>query len=221
MGKHADSDNKRIGEPIQMNIIDAYSKLKALGQATITTHDAAKILQIDISYASKILSQLNQADQMIKIGRGKWVFPDRLDRFALPEYITAPFPAYISLQSALYQHGMISQIPSTIYVVSLARTKKVSTKIAVVSIHHIHPDLFTGYETIGKQQIKIATPEKALFDYFYFSRTSSKLFHSLPELELPADFDTSILREYITIVKSKSITQFIRQKFAELGINID
>ena len=32
-------------------------------------------------------------------------FPGRLDPLAVPERLTAPQPAYVSLQSALYHHG--------------------------------------------------------------------------------------------------------------------
>jgi predicted transcriptional regulator of viral defense system len=36
----------------------------------------------------------------------------------LPELISAPWPAYVSLQSALHHHGVIEQIPSVIYAVT-------------------------------------------------------------------------------------------------------
>ena len=33
------------------------------------------------------------------------VIKDRVDPFALPEYLIAPLPTYVSLQSALYLHA--------------------------------------------------------------------------------------------------------------------
>ena len=56
-------------------------------------------------------------------------------------------PAYVSVQSALYLHGMISQIPHVIYVASLARTQRVATTIGTYSIHQIAPEFFGGYRT--------------------------------------------------------------------------
>jgi predicted transcriptional regulator of viral defense system len=44
-----------------------------------------------------------------------------MHRFALPERISAPYPACVSLQSALFHHGLIEQLPAALYVVTLAR----------------------------------------------------------------------------------------------------
>jgi len=50
-------------------------------------------------------------------------------RRALLEFLTAPFPAYVSLQSALYLHGMISQVPALTYAVTLARSRRLATPL--------------------------------------------------------------------------------------------
>lgn len=56
------------------------------------------------------------------------------------EYLTGPFPSYVSPQTALFYHEMISQIPHIIYAVSLARTRQYKTPLGNVSIHHLQPD---------------------------------------------------------------------------------
>ena len=99
---------------------------------------------------------------------------------------------------------MISQIPSVIYAVSLARSAVIKTELAVVSIHHVTPDFFFGYEIDAKSGIKIASPEKAIVDYFYLKPAKSKLFSSHPEIELPDGFDIKKAKEFLTKIKFKS-----------------
>ncbi len=109
----------------------------------------------------------------------------------LPELISAPYPAYVSLQSALFHHGLIEQIPSTLYAVTPARTRRVRTPIGAISFHRMPPELFTGFELSSHSDAKIAIPEKALFDLLYLAPGRSRLFSKLPELTLPKRFQGS------------------------------
>ena len=102
---------------------------------------------------------------MTPVRKGVWALAERPDRLALIEYVTAPYPGYLSLQSALYQHGMIEQIPSMIYVVSLARSARIETRIGTYSVHHVQPAFFDGYESPPDSGVKLALPEKALVDF--------------------------------------------------------
>ena len=65
------------------------------------------------------------------------------------------------------------------------------------SVHHIHPSFFLGFEPVGTQKIKMAIPEKALLDFLYLYPAKSKLFHALPEIELPPDFSLKTAQELI------------------------
>ncbi|MGE3920357.1 MAG: hypothetical protein AB7F64_05350 [Gammaproteobacteria bacterium] len=198
-----------------MKLINAYNILKKTNQPYLKTIDVATLLDINITHASKILSRLKNAEQITHIGRGLWVFKD-LDPLLLPETLTTPFPTYISLQSALFFHGMIEQIPEKIYAVSIARSKQFITPIASVSIHHLQPDFFFGYENIKNTYVKIATPEKALLDTFYLSDNKTKLFSSLPELEIPNSFDIKKANQIIKMIKSKRKLSIVREKFLKL-----
>jgi predicted transcriptional regulator of viral defense system len=73
------------------------------------------------------LKRLAIAGLLKRIRHGLWAMDVNLDPLLLPEYLTAPFPSYVSFQSALFFHGMVSQIPDVIYVASLAQTRKVQT----------------------------------------------------------------------------------------------
>jgi len=185
-----------------MRLVEVYARLLTMEGAVFQTGDASAWLNISQAHASQLLSRLAEFGHLIHLKRGIWAFRDRVELMALPQYLTNPFPSYISLQSALYYHDLISQIPVVTYAVSIARTKRYETLLGVISVHHVHPSFFFGYETKDNAAIKIATPEKALIDFLYLSPAKSKLFHSLPELELPKSFRIKEARHMISFIRS-------------------
>ncbi len=197
-----------------MRLLDAEKRLLALNQPVLQTRDVSACLDIPIAQASKILERLVETGRFVKLMRGKWTTTNNIDPLILPEYLTAPFPSYVSLQTALFYHGMISQIPHTIYAVSLARTRVYKTRFGNVSIHHLQPDFFFDYEIIG--QINIATPEKALIDVLYLTSAKSRLFKTLPELEFPKMFNFKKANEIIKKISSGRIRAIVKRRLEEL-----
>jgi predicted transcriptional regulator of viral defense system len=195
-----------------MKLINIYHKLNQLEQPVLRTNDVAAYLDITTTNASKILARLSEAKHIVHLARGLWAFPMYLDILALPQYLTAPFPSYISLQTALYYHGMVSQLPEVLYAISLARSKRFITPLGVISIHHVQPDFFFGYEEKSRN-VKMATPEKALVDIFYLTPAKSRLFTSLPELELPKDFSIQKTKNIINKIKSTSRKELVKKRF--------
>ena len=199
-----------------MKLIEVHAKLKKLEEPVVRTADVMAYLNVKKDHASRLLSRLSNTGHIARVKRGLWAFPERLDPLLLPEYLTAPFPSYISLQSALHYHGMISQIPAITYSVSPARTRVYKTPLGTFSIHHVTPSFFSGYETVGKSGIKIATPEKALVDFFYMGPAKSGLFRSLPELELPAKFSRREARRFIGRIESSQRRTRVAKRFREI-----
>jgi predicted transcriptional regulator of viral defense system len=193
-----------------VNPSEAYSRLLDLGVPTVETADVAAALRVTTSAATKLLGRLAAAKLIVRLRSGLWLLARAApDPYGLAEALTAPMPSYVSLQTALYLHGMIEQVPGVIYVVSLARTHKVTTSVGVFSVHHIAPELFDGFE-IRADGTKLATPEKTLFDVVYLSGGRSRLFAHLPELELPARFRRSQLRDWtrrITAPRKRSMVE--------------
>jgi len=131
-----------------------------------------------------------------------WAYPNRVDPLTLACRLTAPLPSYVSLQSALYHHGMISQVPAITYAVSLARTRRYTTPLGVVSVHHVSPGFFFGFAETGRQGALIASPEKALVDFLYLAPARSMLFRALPEVELPRGFSVRRARAMTERIES-------------------
>ena len=148
---------------------------------------------------------------IVHLSRGRWLIDKKIDRLALPELISAPNPAYISLQSALFHHGLIEQIPSILYAVTLARPRQFKTPMGTISFHRMPPELFTGFELSGSDA-KIATPEKALFDLLYLAPGRSRILSTLPELSIARAFQWRRLKEYTQQVKSSGRRTYIGER---------
>jgi predicted transcriptional regulator of viral defense system len=192
-----------------MTQVEALAQIERLGLPLFETKDLAALLKVENSNANKIASRLAQTGLVIPIRRGRWALRSRLNKLAIPEHLTAPYPTYVSLQTALYHHGMISQIPAVTYAVSLARTRRYETPLGTISIHHVEPEFFFGYELDESGMVKMATPEKAFVDVCYFSPTRSRLFVKLPEIEFPRGFSWKKAFEMTLKIRSPARRTFV------------
>lgn len=198
-----------------MNPTTALAILRQLGVAALDTADAAAALGLTTAAASQTLTRLARAGLLCNVRHGTWWLEEALDPLRLPETLTAPFPSYVSLQTALYRHGLIEQIPEVVYAVSLGKTKRLNTKVGAFSVHHVAPEVFGGFEET-ERGAKLATPEKALFDVAYLSSGRSRLFTSLPELELPRGFKRKELQRWLAKIPSARSRTLTSKKLDEL-----
>jgi predicted transcriptional regulator of viral defense system len=185
-----------------MSLLEAHRKLLALGVATLTTGDIAAATGSSTTYAAQIARRLAASGHLVRLARGRWALPDRLKPFALPEALTAPKPSYVSLYSALYHHGLIEQVPDIIYAVTLGPTHRAKTPVGVVSLHHVVPSFFTGFEVTADLDVKLAVPEKALVDTLYLRPARTGLFRALPEVEIPRRFSGARARGFAKLIRA-------------------
>ncbi len=186
-----------------MNQTEALAQLRGLYAAAFTTRDVAHLLGVTVNAATKLLERLSRVGLLARIMRGRWIVPDKFNRLCLPELV-AGVPAYVSLQSALSFHGMIEQIPAAVYGVTCGRGLTRETPAGRVSLHHVTPAFFTGFDTPTEiSWLKIATSEKALVDTLYFRMTSKGDFKGLPELEFPKSFNWKRAYDFAKLTPSK------------------
>lgn len=199
-----------------MRLVDVLGALESLDASAFTTRDAASRLGVPNAHASVSLARLRAAGRVVRLRHGVWALPNRVDALALPECLTAPFPAYVSLQSALYLHGMVSQVPAVTYAVTLARTRRFVTPLGTVSLHHVRPTFFFGYEDAGRSGGRLATPEKALVDFLYLAPARSGLFRALPEVEWPRTFRASVARSMVNRIEPAGRRTAVARSLEEL-----
>jgi predicted transcriptional regulator of viral defense system len=197
-----------------MNGREAFARLRRLGVPVIETADAAAALEQTPFAASKTLARLRDSGLVAAIRHGTWWLEGPVDPYRLPVHLTAPLPSYLSLQTALQLRGLIEQIPEVFYVVSLARSQRIETTAGSFSVHHVAPELFGGFDD-SEAGVKLATPEKALFDLAYLSGGRSRRFASLPELEIPAGFRTVELRRWVERIPSTRGRTRVTRKLEE------
>lgn len=197
-----------------MNAREAYATLRRLAVPVIRTSDAATALDLALPAAAQTLAGLAKSKLVTPIRQGVFWIDGDVDPNRLPEYLTAPLPSYLSLHTALHRRGMIEQIPEVLYAATLARTKRVDTRVGAFSFHHVAPEVFGGFEELSNG-VKLATAEKALFDFAYLSSGKSRLFVALPELELPRRFRRPELERWLAKIPSERSRTITRRKLDE------
>lgn len=196
-----------------MKAIEAYGDLIAMRGPIFETREAAVRLGSSVSRASHLLRSLEEAGLVRRVRQGLWALHPDVDPLIVPPYLTAPFPAYVSFWSALARHGMIEQVPRQYYVASLDRARQITTTLGTYAIHHLAPDLFSGF-TGSDETGYLATPEKALFDTVYLRavRGGKTL---LPELELPEGFQTGKLEGWTSSVARQRLRTLVSRGLAQ------
>ncbi len=190
-----------------MNLNLALANLHDLAAPVVKTNDAAAHWRVSPKLASKMLGRLATAGHVKHLQRGIWLTVLNTPTWAVHPYLTDPAPSYLSLQTALFHHGMIEQIPTTIHVVSTTKTRTIKTPIGIFSVHQVAPHFFFGYEPYNGGPAQMASPEKALVDFFYFRQARSRQFRALPEIEIPRGFKMQRAQAY-----AKQITSVPRRE---------
>lgn len=147
--------------------------LQRHGLRLFTTADLVTLTAMTPSAATHALMRLAAQELTAKIRRGLWANRLREDihPFELVPHLTAPWPAYVSLYSALAESGVLAELPQVIYAVSSGRPRRYRTAYGAVHIHHLPERLIWGFEMkkVGGGNYPIAEPEKAFLDLMYLS----------------------------------------------------
>jgi hypothetical protein len=72
-----------------VRLVEAFGTLASLDAPALTTRDAAVRLRVPYAHASASLARLGAAGLVVRLRRGVWALPSRVDPLALPECCTA------------------------------------------------------------------------------------------------------------------------------------
>lgn len=197
-----------------MRSAEAYAELRRLGRPIFTTREAAALWHDEQTSTSRRLARLEKAGLTGRVQRGLWTLDSEVEPRVAAPFLTAPSPSYVSLFSALADHGMIEQLPRRISLVSLGRPRRIATRLGVYVVHQLAPELFGGFEG-SVHDGYLATPEKALFDLVYV-RAAAGSRATPPELSLPAGFDRDELGRWLDRIEDKRLRTMVARRLREL-----
>lgn len=131
------------------------------------------IRRIDNTFHRRRLNEWQDKAYIKKVVKGYYIFSDlELNENVLFEIANRIYsPSYISFEMGLFYYHMIPESVYGITSASSRRTYKFKTPIAEFNYKTIKPELFFGYDIIryDNKYFKIASPEKAILDYFYIN----------------------------------------------------
>ncbi|OGR83008.1 MAG: hypothetical protein A2636_02845 [Elusimicrobia bacterium RIFCSPHIGHO2_01_FULL_64_10] len=161
------------------------------------------------------LYRLAKQGMLVRIKRGVWVnkLMDNINPFEAVPYLTAPWPAYMSLHSALADYGIIAEIPHIIYAVSTHIPRNVSTPIGTFHIHHLNKRLIWGYEVkqLSSGSYPIADPEKAFLDLAYLSLVPRSPIQMVHKRSKKWELNPGKLKEYAKRFEYPPLTRYLEK----------
>jgi hypothetical protein len=173
-----------------------------------TTRAYAVASGISVASASKRLSTLARHGRVEVLTRGIWIVPDHphFSLYGCVPLLLGHELGYVSFLSALQLHGMISQIPKSIFVASTGPPRTLAAKRGRFEFFQLHPRMM--HEGVAWSDaplpFRLASPEKALLDTFYLSTRKGRRFRTLPEIEIPAAFRK---REFVRLARQQIILE--------------
>jgi len=181
-----------------------------------TVFSLADIRMLDSAFHRRRLNEWQAKGYLIKICKGYYIFSDlTLAEGVLFEIANRIYaPSYVSFEMALAHYGLI---PETVYGITSASSRKTyafKTKIAVFSYRTVNTGLFFGYDLArynDRKFFKIASPEKALLDYFYLN-PSLKTDDDYASLRIDKEtfsriIDRNKLSDYLSRFNQKTLTK--------------
>jgi predicted transcriptional regulator of viral defense system len=178
--------------------------------------DVVTLLPLGPSAAVHALNRLVRHGLIVRVARGVYasrVGPE-VHPFEAVAHLAAPWPAYVSLHSALSAYGIIDQVPAATFAVTAGRPRDSRTPLGEYRLHHLQPRLMWGYrwEETPFLRYPIAEPEKAIVDCLYLEVRAGRGVALFPELHLRGTIDRARLREFVTRAEDDRVAALARRR---------
>jgi len=188
--------------------------LLASNGPTFTTSDARKVWGTKDSVTRVLLSRLSGTGRIERLEKGKYmIIPLGAEKgkYTLHEFVLGSMlvhPYAIAYWSALHHHGLTDQIPSTVFVQTTGRTKRLEREMAGVRyrVVRISGRKFFGemHEWLEGTQVNITDPEKTIIDCLDKVRYSGDLVDVGLAIGTKK-LDVERLKEYAARAKSSAV----------------
>jgi len=124
-------------------------------------------------------------------------------------------PSYLSLETILYRHNILTEVPVNFTSVTKNKTAAFANKLGNFFYHKIKDELFCGFEIVKKGDFTIfrATKAKALFDFLYLRKNILPSKEAIKELRLNIEHlnraDIKELKKYTVLEGSKKMKEIL------------
>lgn len=149
-----------------MQLLDFYHKIEESPLPVFSIKDISRIINKPANYTKVYISRAKQKGIIQSIGRGKYCKSETPIEVIASNIV---FPSYISFLSALNFHGLTSQIPIEIQVVTLKQKKLLGYQNYFIKFVHFQKKRFFGYTHLDN--VFIADIEKTLVDGLYLANS--------------------------------------------------
>ncbi len=182
--------------------------IKESGKSLFTTEDLRQLLEITKDRTLEdLIKRLIDQEILVQMEKGKYLLKGaHTSDFEIAQFLYSP--SYISFETALNYHGILSQFPVEI----TSATTKSTTQKQILEKTYVYSKLsitlYTGY--YKENNTLIAYPEKALLDHLYMISKGIKTEQYLDEMDY-TNLDRTKIKKYVSLVPQK-----LQTKIAEL-----
>lgn len=181
-------------------------------------------IEKDRRYLWLILHRYEKSGQLIRLKKGIYttaayvekmknrgeieVFADFLANFLYS-------PSYLSSETILYRHNILTEIPVNFISIAKNKTSLFTNQLGNFIYHKIKPPLFCGFDLSEENSFSIlrATKAKALFDFLYLRKNILPDREAVKELRLNVEHlsrvDIKELKKYLTLDGSKKMKEIL------------
>lgn len=157
------------------------------------------------------ISRWVKSGKLIQLKRGIYLLAELYRKTSPSEFYIAGVlksPSYISLEKALEYHGLIPEAVAVFTSVTTKRPEEFKTPAGRYDYRHIKPSLFWGYTSLNMngQTVFMATPEKALLDFFY-----------LRHVKISLDYLKEMRLQHVETIQPKKLLDYAR-RFKKKGL---
>ena len=151
------------------NMANITQKLKILTESKKTVFRTKNLQSLwDEDYRNTVIyaKRMVVKGLILKLAKGYYVLNKEYSVYELANLIISP--SYVSFNSALLFNGVCFQVSNTVQAVSLLNYQK-EVGDRIYKYQSMKKDLFFNAEGIDfKNNVSVASPERALLDSFYF-----------------------------------------------------
>lgn len=183
-----------------MSTYEYLNTINSSGKSLFTTSDLRGLLGIDSSRTLEaITKRLLEEKILISLERGKYLLANSdVTDFEIAQFLYSP--SYISFETALNYHGILSQFPVEITSATTKSSEKKFVQEKTYTYSQLSTDLFIGFEKEGNSLI--ATAEKALIDQMYMIAKGLKTEEYLDEMDY-SNISKAQVQQYVELVSEK------------------